>query len=443
MIDEFVQHNNENVLFDRNDSILLTVSGGIDSMTMLNLFLEHEYNIGVAHCNFMLRGKESDMDQDFVRNIADKNNIKFHTISFDTQQVASEKKISTQMAARELRYEWFNQIAQKYSYTKIATAHNLNDLAETFFINLSRGTGIKGLTGIPVKSGLIIRPLLFSTRQKIILYANQQKINYREDSSNSETKYLRNAIRHNIITEFEKIAHNFLNAVQTTTKLLQSTQVIYDEKIDLLREQLFITINENETCIAINQLKEKNIQAELLFEILLPFNFTYDNCLKILNSVNSQSGVSFYSNTHRLIKDRDKLIITTNTVKNNEVFEISDINYKQNLPLNLIIKEIIPESIKYSKLPKHVAMFDADRLSFPLRLRRWNKGDYFYPFGMIGRKKVSDYFTDNKFSINEKENTWLLTSGDDILWIVNHRTDNRFKITSNTKRILLFETNNF
>jgi tRNA(Ile)-lysidine synthase len=440
MIDEFIQHNNKNELFDRNDRILLTISGGIDSMTMFYLFLGQEYNIGVAHCNFMLRGKESDLDQEFVRNLTSRNNVEYHTINFNTSQEAAVKKISIQMAARELRYDWFNQIAQKYSYSKIATAHNLNDLAETFLINLSRGTGIKGLTGIPVKSGKIIRPLLFATREKIYSYANRNKINYREDSSNAETKYLRNAIRHDIIKEFEKITPNFLHGVQTTTKLLHTTQTVYDEKINLLRNQLFIPIDEHETQISINQLKDNHIQAEMLFDILLPFNFTYDNCAKILSSINSQSGICFYTSTHRLIKDRAKLIISKVKEKNNDVFEINDIDNHLHLPIKFNISEIHPVNLKSLKLPKNKAIFDAEKIFFPLKLRRWKKGDYFYPFGMNGRKKVSDYFSDNKFSINDKENAWLLTSGEDVIWIVNHRTDNRFRITDNTKKILLFET---
>lgn len=440
MIDDFLQHIAKNQLFDQHEQILLTISGGIDSMTMFDLFHKQGYHVGVAHCNFMLRGEESNQDQEFVKKLAVKNNVLFHTVNFNTKQFASEKKISIQMAARDLRYNWFNQIAKEFGYSKIATAHNLNDLSETFLINLSRGTGIKGLTGIPVKSDKLIRPLLFAARDKIRLYANQNNIDFREDSSNVETKYLRNAIRHKIIKNFEQISPNFLHAVETTSKLLNATRLIYEEKIEKLRIIFGISLNLNETRINIGQLQERNIQAEILFDILLPYNFTYDNCQKIINSIDHQSGLSFYSNTHRLIKDRNTLIITKNNIENDKEYLIKDKTTVQELPFMFRIDWIKPEKLETLKCPTNKAIFDAEKIIFPLKLRRWKKGDSFYPFGMKGRKKISDYFSDNKFSIAEKEKTWILTSGEDIIWIVNHRTDNRFRITDKTKQILLIET---
>ncbi len=440
MTEGFIQYNTRNKLFDQNDCILLTVSGGIDSMTMLELFHKLGYKYGIAHCNFMLRESESNQDQEFVRNIALKYNIEFHTINFETRKYAGENKISIQMAARDLRYNWFNQIALKYGYTKIATAHNLNDLAETFLINLSRGTGIKGLTGIPVKSGKIIRPLLFASRENIISYAKQHNITYREDSSNAETKYLRNAIRHNIIHAFEEITPHFLHALENTSRLLRSTHKIYINNIDKIRERLFIKKNNNEIQIEINQLKTNKIEAEILYDLLQPYNFTLDNCEKILNTLEHQPGIKYLSKTHRIIKDREYLIITENNEGQNDEIEVTENSDNRDLPFKMSIKRIKTKELDTFKLPPNIAIFDSAKVTFPLTLRKWRKGDYFYPLGMKGRKKISDFFNDNKFSIYDKENTWLLTSGKDIMWIINHRTDNRYRITETTKNIILIET---
>lgn len=439
MFDDFLQHNKEHDLFDNNDKILLTVSGGIDSMTMLHLFIKGGYSIAIAHCNFMLRGIESDGDQQFVGNMAEQLKIPFHTVNFNTKQTAADKKISIQMAARELRYQWFSDIANKKGYTKIATAHNLNDVAETFLINLSRGTGIKGLTGITVKNGDIIRPLLFASRKTIKAYSLSNKIDFREDSSNAETKYLRNAIRHLIVPTFEDISPNFLQAIQHTSRLLFSANKIYTQGINSLRDQVFRTKNE-EIQINLNRLTPDIVTPEILYELLRPYGFSIDSCAKILEAKNSQPGLTFWSATHRIIKDRENFILTPIREHEDKEFKIFEDTSPETLPVPFIVKRMKINQLQNLKTTKHQALFDANTIRFPLVLRKWKDGDFFYPFGMTGKKKLSDFFTDNKFSRIEKEATWLLTSGKNIIWVVNHRVDNRFRITKNTTEIISFET---
>jgi tRNA(Ile)-lysidine synthase len=441
MFDNFLQHNKEHQLFDSNDKILLTISGGIDSMTMLHLFLKGGYSIAIAHCNFRLRGIESDGDQQFVSNVAKQLKIPFYTISFNTKQIAADKKISIQMAARDLRYKWFYDIANKNGYTKIATAHNLNDVAETFLINLSRGTGIKGLTGITVKNGNIIRPLLFAPRNTIKAYSRSNKIDFREDSSNAETKYLRNAIRHLIVPAFENISPNFLQAVQHTSRLLFSANKIYLQGIDNMRNQIFKTKNE-EVQLDISQLTPDKVNPEILYELLRPYGFSLDSCLKILEAKNSQPGLTFWSATHRIVKDRENFILTPIREQEDNEFEIFEDTQPEETPTPFIIKRLKINQLPKTKTTKHQALFDADTIKFPLTLRKWRDGDFFYPFGMEGKKKLSDFFTDNKFSRNEKEAAWLLTSGKNIIWVVNHRSDNRFRITKNTTEVISIETKN-
>lgn len=440
MVEEFIEHIKLNKLAENSDKILLAISGGVDSMTMLDLFRHVNYKIAIAHFNFKLRGEESDGDQLFVREYAKKNNIEFITTQFDTGNFAKKNKISIQMAARELRYNWFNEIAQNKGFTKIATAHNLNDVAETFFINLTRSTGLKGLTGIPVINKNIIRPLLFASRKKIIEYATKNNISYREDSTNAETKYLRNAIRHKILSLFEEISPTFLNSLSQTTKLLSAVNNIYTENLNGLKKELLEHYSD-EIKINIQKLKNNVQSPEILFDILSEYGFSLDNTDKILKALDNQPGLIFKSPDYILVKDRRYLIIKKHSPEVISEYKIDNEFDTIDLPVKLKIIRLPFTGFENIIRSKQVATFDSEKIQFPLILRKWNKGDYFIPFGMNGRKKISDLFTDLKLSLHEKDKVWLLTSGGNIIWVINHRTDNRFRVTKNTKEIIQIEVN--
>lgn len=438
MFEAFIAYNQKEQLFTAEDKVLLTVSGGIDSMCMLFLFMQSDINFGIAHCNFQLRGTESDGDEKFIKNFASQNNIPFHVTRFDTENFAKKNKLSIQMAARELRYNWFEKVAEEHGYSKIATAHNRNDAVETFFINLTRGTGIKGLTGIKSRVNHIIRPVLFATRKEIELYSQSNNISFREDSSNADTKYLRNSIRHNIITEFEKLNPSFLEAVIHASEILYEAEIVYAERLKELKAKIF-SEKLSEVHLSKDAIRNLELSSVMLYELLVPFGYTKDNAAKILKSLDGQSGKTFYSEKYQLLIDRKKLIISEISDINDNEYKIESPEVKVTLPIELKtailtadINLIIPKSAKTASL-------DLDKLKFPLTIKRWHSGDYFYPFGMTGKKKLSDFFTDQKFSLLDKKNVWLLCSGNDIVWIIGHRIDNRFAISKSTKHVLQIE----
>jgi tRNA(Ile)-lysidine synthase len=440
LVQSFLKNNLQLGLIHPTDTLLLTVSGGIDSVSLFHIFVEAGIKFSVAHCNFQLRGKESDGDQFFVEELAARNNVQSFTIKFNTKEFAVENKLSIQMAARELRYNWFEKLAAENHFDKIATAHNLNDLVETFFINLTRGSGLKGLTGMKPVNGKIIRPLLFASRTEIVEYANERKITFREDSSNAETKYLRNAIRHKIVPEFEKLNPMFLQSVQHASAILNEAHKHFEHQVETQKHSLFRKQN-NLVFICIDKLKETQLNPVLFYEILSDYGFSFDSVEKILNNLDSQPGICFYSETHKLVKDRDELIIQEIRLSLIEEFVIEEVCFSLEEPIHLLLKTISNSEDFTINKNKNTATFDKEKITLPLTLRKWQDGDYFYPFGMKGRKKISDYFTDQKFSVIDKENAWLLISGNDIIWIVGHRADNRFRITETTKDILQIELN--
>jgi tRNA(Ile)-lysidine synthase len=436
MLKQFSDFIKDKSLIERPGIILLGISGGIDSMVMMDLFIRSGYDIAVAHCNFGLRGNESDNDQIFVSGQCEKGNIPFHCKLFETHEYSREKGVSLQMAARDLRYEWFNEIAALNGYTCIAIAHNKNDLAETFLINLARGTGIRGLTGIKPKKNSIIRPLLFACRDEITEYARQHNISYRDDSSNLDIKYKRNHIRHKIIPEFEKISPSFISTVYETAHKLTEIENIYASSIRKKFEEVSYRTGD-EYRLNINTLLTLESLQSWLYEFLRRWNFPVEIIPDIISSLSSTSGKRFYSPTHRLVKDRDNLIIVPLKVELPEKYYIEEgveeITRPMNIKLSIINKPggfIIPNDEK-------TAFLDLDKIHFPLIMRKWRKGDYFQPLGLKGLKKLSDFFIDNKFSLIEKEKTWLLASGNKIIWIIGHRIDDRFKITDKTEKILM------
>ncbi len=440
MLEKFLDYIKEHRLFSENDKILLGISGGIDSMVMLELFIRSGFKTGVAHCNFGLRGNESDEDQQFVKENAELHHLPFYTINFDTKHYAGENKLSIQMAARELRFNWFRKVKAEEDYQYIALAHHMDDMVETFFINLSRGTGIRGLTGIRPRNSDIVRPLLFATRDEIITFSSENGIRFREDSSNNELKYTRNIIRHKILPEFQKLNPGFNRTMIENIERTGEAARLYQEEIKSLKKQL-IKQKNNTFFIEIPQLQSMQISAELLFDILEDFHFNYEVVREILSASSSQSGKQFFSDTHRLVKDRTRLYISVSENRNYSEYYIRENELPPSLPFPLSMKEMDYSNDFDIHRGKNVATVDKNKLRYPLTVRRWKSGDYFYPFGMQQKKKLSDFFIDNKFSILEKENTWLLCSGNDIIWVMGHRPDNRFRVTEQTKKAVIFEMN--
>jgi tRNA(Ile)-lysidine synthase len=439
MLDQFRSFIRENHLIRKSDKILLTVSGGIDSVVMLDLFIKAGYNCGIAHCNFGLRSAESDEDEDFVRQLAYQYGIRFFYKRFDTEEYAEDQGISIQMAARKLRYDWFEKIRKAQSFNLIATAHNQDDVLETFFINLSRGSGIRGLTGIKVVSGRIIRPLLFAPRSMIETYANEFSISHREDSSNSSEKYIRNKIRHKILPLFEAINPSFRNTLMETIQKLRDAESIYTDEINLRRNEI-ITEKDDIISISLDRLRELPQRKTYLFEFLSEYHFSPKQIVDIDESVNATSGKQFFSTTHRLVKDRSEMIITLIGDEVYRKFYIPEGTDRIFEPLHL--EFIVVENTPGFHIPSepNIASLDYDLLTFPLLIRKWQSGDYFRPFGMKHRKKLSDFLVDQKISIVDKENQWLLLNNEDIVWVINQRIDERYKISPQTKQILMIKS---
>lgn len=448
MLNLFNSYVTKEKLFSKTDKILLTVSGGIDSIVLCELFHNAGFKFGIAHCNFQLRGDESDGDENFVEALAEKYEVQFHSVSFDTSAFAKHNKLSIQVAARQLRYQWFEEIREQFNYKYIATAHHQNDSIETFFINLIRGTGIAGLHGILPKQNNIIRPLLFSTKEQIELYAKKSKLKNREDSSNASDKYVRNKIRHQLIPLLKELNPSIEQTIAEDIQRLSNTEKIYKKEIEKKHSKI-VTKDKNGIRLSIKELKKLEPLEAYLFEFLHPLGFNSTTINEIIDSLNSQSGKQFFSSTHRLIKDRDFLIIEPN--------QVSGIKYlvseqkTENLfikkgqkkfiynELVLNLKSVAKAENDKLKTKNDIANIDFDKLQFPLEIRKWEKGDAFYPLGMKGKKKLSDFFIDKKLSIPQKENTWLLTSNNKIVWIIGLRMDDRFKITDKTTKIYFVE----
>ncbi|RLD77103.1 MAG: tRNA lysidine(34) synthetase TilS [Bacteroidetes bacterium] len=410
-------------------SILLTISGGADSIVMLDLFSKTGYKCGVAHCNFHLRGDKSNKDEKLVRELAKKYNYPFYQIDFFTTNYATQKGISIEMAARELRYNWFEKVRRENGYDYIATGHHQDDVIETFFINLARGTGIRGLSGIKPVSGNLIRPILFADHQQILSYIKENKLEYREDASNYDVKYKRNKLRQDIIPELAEINPAYKQNILKTIERLNITNNILKEKLSEIKANV-VEEKDEQLLFNISKLKELEPLNFFLFELLFPYGFNGEQVESIIKSFDGISGKSFYSSTYELIKDRNYLIIIPKQKTKRFSLKISDklsvVKLKDNSSLQ--IKSI--SRTKGFKIPQqlNIAALDKDKLHFPLEIRNWQKGNYFYPIGMKQKKKLSDFFVDNKFSKIEKEKALLLISKGEVVWVIGHRLDNGIKL---------------
>jgi tRNA(Ile)-lysidine synthase len=435
MIENFRTYIKQNELCNDQQQVILAVSGGVDSVVMTDLFYESGYSCIILHCNFGLRGDESEADEAFVRSIAASYEIPVFVRKFRTEEFAEENGISIQMAARELRYDWFDEMAREYHEDVIATAHNMNDSVETVLLNLCRGTGVKGITGIPVKNGKYIRPLLFASRTDILLYAKEHHIQFREDSSNASKKYQRNKVRHDLIPLFEEINPSFIQTMSENIQRFRESHLIYREQVEKKRNEIFIA-KDTHIEVDLEALKGLDPHGSWLYELFSEFGFSIDQCLNIKNILNSNSGKQFISPTYRLFKDRDKLLLYKSEETSFERYYIDSPESKASLPFSMDIEVIDRDDLKAFPDSQNIAFLDLDKLNFPLILRKWQHGDYFFPLGMEQMKKVSDFYIDNKIPLPEKKRTWILTSGNKIVWITGLRIDNRFKITDKTKQIL-------
>ncbi|MBX2945957.1 MAG: tRNA lysidine(34) synthetase TilS [Cyclobacteriaceae bacterium] len=434
VLEQFLNHNRRHQLFNEQSRVVVAVSGGIDSMVMVQLFRETGIPIGVAHANFRLRGNESDGDEQFVRSYCEQHALPFFSRRFDTAVYAQQNGLSIQMAARELRYAWFEELLESANYDLVATAHHLNDSFETILLNWVNGSSLNGLCGIPVKNGKIIRPLLFATRSDIEKYAKEKMIAWREDSSNSTSDYQRNFIRHNIMPLLHELNPSLEQTLQRGLDKLAGEKDLqdwafekwakgyaehFDDKIIIKKE-------------AFDQFPSGG--ASILFRLINHLGFNYDVCVSAINALHGQAGKRFIGAAHDLVIDRDALILFPKA----DIWK--EVTIQKGQPKALLgswAMEVLEEG-QLVMDTKWQAFFDADKIKFPLVWRLWKPGDVFYPLGMDHRKKVSDLLIDEKVSLADKSRVTVLESGGQVIWVVGHRIDNRFKITSDTRQTMQF-----
>lgn len=429
----------ENNILKPDERILLAVSGGIDSMVMAHLFIQMGYETGILHCNFTLRGKESEKDEELVCKFAQSHNIPFFTTRFETKMYAKENSLSVQMAARELRYSWFEDMRKQHAYDLIAVAHNLNDNVETLIINLTRGTGLAGLSGMRIVNNRIIRPLLFASRKQITEYCNLNSISYREDKSNADTKYIRNKIRHQIIPVLKEINPSIEITLNETAERFIGINEIVSEFIRKLREKI-CEHSEDITTFNISLLRPHLHNKAIIFELFKPFGIINVQLEDLVKVINGKTGGQIITGSHRIIKNRKEIIVSDEEVKDTASYLICNLSGFKKVPgIESALYSEITESFDIPTSPA-TACVDADKLVFPLKVRKWKPGDNFYPLGMKQKKKLSDYFIDNKYSILDKENKLILESEGKIVWIIGDRIDNRFKITRSTKKALTIKS---
>ncbi|MCC9168898.1 tRNA lysidine(34) synthetase TilS [Pontibacter harenae] len=418
-----------------DSKILAAVSGGIDSIVLCEVLHQLKYNFAIAHCNFGLRAEDAEADQLFVKKLAKKYEVHFFTENFNTRAFAEQEKLSIQMAARTLRYQWFEQVRQQEGYDYLATAHHSNDTTETILLHLTKGTGIAGLHGIPPQNGHIIRPMLSVTKDDIYDFVTSNKLIWREDSSNETTKYQRNKIRHDVIPVLKEINPNLEETMQQTAERVSHAEAIVAAYMEQLRQQS-IKEADGVVYVSLEPLLSATGLPVVLHELLRPYTFSYSVVLELVEALEGISGKQFESPTHLLVKDREQLVITPKNLSSFGSITIAEGQTEVETD-NLQLKLRYADADKYKLNTKpHVAALDADKLAFPLKLRSWQEGDWFVPLGMNGKKKISDFLIDKKVPANLKSQTAVLVSDQSIVWVVGQRLDNRFKVTEKTERVL-------
>ncbi len=459
LLQKFIEFIKKENLFQPKDKLLLAVSGGVDSVVLCELCKQAGYDFVIAHCNFQLRGGESERDEQFVRELSKKYNAEIFVKKFDTDKYSEENKVSIQVAARELRYEWFFSLISTKQYATgksessvdcqlqvanwILTAHHANDNIETLLMNFFKGTGINGLRSIIPKHAKIIRPLLFAKKEALLEFAEEHALKYVEDSSNASDKYTRNYFRNQLIPSIQKVFPRAEDNLLDNIERFKDIETLYQQSI-LLHKKKLLEKKGEEIHIPVLKLLKSESLSTVVYEIIKDFGFTSNQVDEVIKLLNSDSGKYIQSSSHRIIKNRKWLIISPNdtAIAENILIEEKD-----------KAVEYVSGKLKFEKLPtanlptgeagyklstgNAAAMLDAEEIKFPLLLRKWKQGDYFYPLGMNKKKKLSRFFIDQKLSLTEKENIWLLEMNKKIIWVIGKRIDDRFKLTTNTKNILI------
>ncbi len=432
MLNTIREYIERNQLLLETDKVLVGFSGGADSVALLSILVRLGYSCVALHCNFHLRGEESLRDEHFAENFANQLNVPFHKIDFDTETFAETNHLSIEMAARQLRYDWFEEMRVKLKAQAVAIAHHRDDSIETLMLNLVRGSGIRGLVGIRPRNNYIVRPLLCISRKDILEWLKKNNYSYVTDSTNLSDEFKRNFIRLRVLPLLEEMNPSVRDSLMRTTEHLAAAEKVYLSVIEKARQELW-----KENKIQISKLLAYPSPETILYELLHPYGFNRQVCSDIFHSLHGNSGKIFYAETYRIIKDREYLIMSGNIqlVDESFVFPVKAGEWKEPFPFTF---DVLPndESFKI-EVSSQIAYFDMDKLENTLTLRKWKQGDWFIPFGMKGRKKISDYFSDKKYTLQQKEDAWLLCNGDSIIWLVNERSDNRFRVQPSTKRILV------
>lgn len=429
----------QETLFSKNDTILLAVSGGVDSVVMLHLFSRIHSHFAIAHCNFKLRGQESDADEALVASLAQQYAVPFHHQAFETTEHATRQQVSIQMAARTLRYQWFDQLLQSHAYAYVATAHHLEDQLETALLHFTKGTGVAGLRGMRVKHKNIIRPMLWATKAAIEAYAEEHTLVWREDQSNASDDYQRNLLRHQVIPSLLSINPNLWNTFATTAERLRATEQLLEEEVSrLVREA--VSHQQEQVGIDLRALQSHRQSALLLSELLKPYGFSYVQSRAIASQMDPPTvGKIFSSGKWDLLIDRQQLVLyqPNSTAPSFVTVQVSDKEAAWDGHRLMVRRHHQPN---YTIRPHpQVAALDEDKLVFPLTIRRWQPGDRFCPLGMQQYKKLSDFLIDQKVSRLKKESVYVLLSENAIVWVVGHRLDHRYRITADTQRVYELE----
>lgn len=428
-------------LFREKDKLLLAVSGGVDSVVLCELCKQAGYDFAIAHCNFQLRGDDSERDEKFVSGLAVKYNVSFYVVKFETKEIAREKKISTQEAARELRYHWFEEIRKKNDYQYILTAHHADDNIETVTMNFFRGTGIKGIRGIEPKHDRIVRPLLFARRSELEEFLKNNQLEFVSDSSNLKDDYTRNYFRNQVIPLIEKSFPGVNENILSGIARFREVESLYQQAITVHKKKL-LEKKGAEVHIPVLKLQKTEPLHSIVYEIAKEYGFTASQTGEIIALLDSESGKYVQSPSHRIIKNRKWLVIAPNEVEKADILVIEEIGNWQCPMGNLQLETTLTSNLK-SQTSNSLACLDADEIKFPLLLRKWKQGDYFYPLGMTKKKKLARFFIDQKLSKTDKEKVWVIEMDKKIVWVVGHRIDDRFKMTDKTQKILRISFNKF